>query len=130
MVYITQSAGRILRALFEMCLKYGWSNVAKMALNMCKMVERRMWLTNTPIRQFPRSVCPLSVVQRLERTDLAFSKFFDLDVPEIAALNIDNQSARLIYRLVREFPKLDLSAQVQPITQITPSGGADAYSLV
>jgi len=116
MVYITQSAGRILRALFEMCLKFGWSSVSKMALDLCKMVERRMWLTNTPLRQFPRSVCPLSVVQRVERTDLAFSKFYDLDTAELG-LQFDNQTARLLHRLVREFPKLDLHAHVQPITR-------------
>lgn len=117
MVYITQSAGRILRALFEMCLKYGWSAVAKMALNMCKMVEQRMWLTNTPLRQFPRSVCPLSVVQRLERSELDFQKFYDLDVPEIAEFITDNQTARLVHRLAREFPRLELHAHVQPITR-------------
>ena len=117
MVYITQSAGRILRALFEMCLKNRWSSVAKMALNMCKMVEQRMWLTNTPFRQFPRSACPLSVVQRLERTKLDFQKFYDFDIPEIAEFLKDNQTARLVHRLAREFPRLDLHAHVQPITR-------------
>ena len=117
MVYITQSAGRILRALFEMCLKHGWSAVAKMALNMCKMVERRMWLTNTPFRQFPRSICPLSAIQKFERTDLPFSRIYDLDIPALSE-TFDVQTARLAHRLAREFPRVELQAHVQPITRL------------
>ncbi|KFX86491.1 hypothetical protein O988_09542, partial [Pseudogymnoascus sp. VKM F-3808] len=43
LVYVTQSAGRILRAIFEITLKKGWSSVAKTALELCKMAEKRMW---------------------------------------------------------------------------------------
>lgn len=34
--------GSILRAIFEICLKRGWAIPAKAALDLCKMVERRM----------------------------------------------------------------------------------------
>ena len=52
MVYISQSAGRIMRALFEICLKRGWAQVSLIILNVCKMIEKRMWSTMTPLRQF------------------------------------------------------------------------------
>lgn len=42
----------ILRAMFEICLKRGWAVPARAALEMCKMVERRMWSSMTPLRQF------------------------------------------------------------------------------
>ena len=42
MVFVTQSAGRILRAMFEICLKRGWAIPAKCCLDLCKMVEKRM----------------------------------------------------------------------------------------
>ncbi len=61
MVYVTQSAGRILRAIFEITLKKGWATVAKLALNLCKMAEKRMWPTMSPLRQF--SSCPIEIVQ-------------------------------------------------------------------
>jgi hypothetical protein len=35
---------RILRAMFEICLKRGWAVPAKAALNLCKMVEKRMFV--------------------------------------------------------------------------------------
>ena len=52
MVYIAQSAGRILRALFEICIKRGWVQLTLCILNVAKMVEKRMWSNMTPLRQF------------------------------------------------------------------------------
>ena len=52
MVYISQSGGRILRALFEICLKRGWAQLSQIILNVAKMIEKRMWSTMTPLRQF------------------------------------------------------------------------------
>ncbi len=52
MVYVTQSAGRLMRCLFEVCLKRGWAGLTDKALALCKMVQRRMWGSQTPLRQF------------------------------------------------------------------------------
>ena len=43
MVYVTQSAGRLMRCLFEICLKRGWAGLADRAMNLCKMINKRMW---------------------------------------------------------------------------------------
>ncbi|KAJ8623433.1 hypothetical protein MRB53_031962 [Persea americana] len=43
MVFITQSAGRLLRAPFEIVLKKGWPQLAEKALNLCKMINKHMW---------------------------------------------------------------------------------------
>ena len=42
MVYITQSASRLLRAIFEIVLHRGWAQLAEKTLSLCKMVDRRM----------------------------------------------------------------------------------------
>jgi pre-mRNA-splicing helicase BRR2 len=39
MIYITQSAGRIIRAIFEICLKKGWAATGEIALQICKMID-------------------------------------------------------------------------------------------
>lgn len=44
MVFITQSAGRLVRALFEIVLYRGWAQLADKALALCKMVDKRMWV--------------------------------------------------------------------------------------
>ena len=50
MVYVTQSAGRLMRCLFEICLRRGWANLTARALQLCKMVNRRMWGSQVRVR--------------------------------------------------------------------------------
>ena len=115
LVYVTQSAGRILRAIFEICLKKGWSSVAKTALDLCKMAEKRMWPTMTPLRQFPS--CPREVVSKAEKIDVPFSAYFDLDPPRMGELLGMPKQGRTVCGLIQKFPRLDVQAQVQPITR-------------
>jgi pre-mRNA-splicing helicase BRR2 len=115
MVYVTQSAGRILRAIFEISLKKGWSSVAKTALDLCKMAERRMWPTMTPLRQFPN--CPRDIMQKAERIDVPWSSYFDLDPPRMGELLGMPKAGRVVCDLVSKFPRLEVQAQVQPITR-------------
>lgn len=52
MVYVQQSAARLMRALFEICLRRGWAQLAVRALSMCKIVDHRQWQSSSPLRQF------------------------------------------------------------------------------
>ncbi|KAJ6085140.1 hypothetical protein N7499_004769 [Penicillium canescens] len=115
MVYVTQSAGRIIRALFEICLKKGWSSVAKTALDLCKMAEKRMWPTMSPLRQFQH--CPRDVLQKAERIDVPWGSYFDLDPPRMGELLGMPKAGRVVCDLVSKFPRLEVQAQVQPITR-------------
>ncbi len=115
MVYITQSAGRILRAVFEIALKKGWASVAKTALDLCKMAEKRMWPTMTPLRQFP--ACPRDVIQKAERIDVAWDSYFDLDPPRMGELLGMPRAGRTVCNFVAKFPRVDVQAQVQPMTR-------------
>ncbi|KAI1628248.1 Sec63 Brl domain-containing protein [Exophiala viscosa] len=115
LVYVTQSAGRILRAIFEICLKKGWASVAKIALDLCKMAEKRMWPTMTPLRQFP--TCPREYIQKAERMDVPWPSYFDLDPPRMGELLGLPKAGRIVCDLVAKFPRLEVQAQVQPMTR-------------
>lgn len=115
LVYVTQSAGRILRTVFEICLKKGWSSVAKTALDLCKMAEKRMWPTMTPLRQFP--TCPRDIIQKAEKIDVPWSAYFDLDPPRMGELLGMTKSGKTVCGLVQKFPRLEVQAQVQPVTR-------------
>ena len=69
MVYVTQSASRIMRALFEMCLtpKRNWALLSQVMLNMCKMVEKRIWGSMTPLRQFTQMAYLEDVARKIEK---------------------------------------------------------------
>jgi len=115
MVYVTQSAGRILRAIFEITIKKGWASVAKLALNMCKMAEKRMWPTMSPLRQFPS--CPAEIVRKTERIDVPFTSYFDLDPPRMGELLGLPKAGKTVCSLVSKFPRVDVQANAQPITR-------------
>ncbi|KXN91384.1 hypothetical protein AN958_00907 [Leucoagaricus sp. SymC.cos] len=115
MVFVQQSAGRILRAIFEICLKRGWAIPAKAALDLCKMVEKRMWGSMTPLRQFKG--VPAEIIRKAEGKQFPWYRYFDLTPPEIGELIGIQNAGKLVHRLVHSFPKLQLQAQVQPITR-------------
>jgi pre-mRNA-splicing helicase BRR2 len=115
LVYVTQSAGRILRAIFEITLKKGWASVAKTALELCKMAEKRMWPTMTPLRQFPS--CPRDIIQKAERIDVPWNSYFDLDPPRMGELLGLPRAGKNVCSLVSKFPRLEIQAQVQPVTR-------------
>ncbi|KAI5815505.1 DEAD/DEAH box helicase domain-containing protein [Pyronema omphalodes] len=120
MVYVTQSAGRILRAIFEICLKRGWASVAKLALDLCKMAEKRMWRTMSPLRQFPLPANQLSpIVTKAERAaEFTWSKYFTMDIPHFTELfGGSSRTGKLVHSLVERFPRLNVQAQFQPITR-------------
>lgn len=115
LVYVTQSAGRILRAIFEITLKKGWSSVAKTALELCKMAEKRMWPTMTPLRQFPG--CPRDIIQKAERIDVPWANYFDLDPPRMGELLGMPKAGRTVCNFISKFPRVEVQAQVQPMTR-------------
>ncbi|KAG6648198.1 hypothetical protein I3843_07G129200 [Carya illinoinensis] len=115
MVFITQSAGRLMRALFEIVLKRGWAQLAEKALNLCKMINRRMWSVQTPLRQF--NGIPNDTLMKLEKKDLAWDRYYDLSSQEIGELIRVPKMGRTLHKFIHQFPKLNLAAHVQPITR-------------
>ncbi|PSR99459.1 DExH-box ATP-dependent RNA helicase [Actinidia chinensis var. chinensis] len=115
MVFITQSAGRLMRALFEIVLKRGWALLAEKALNLCKMVSKRMWSVQTPLRQFHG--IPNEILMKLEKKDIAWDRYYDLSSQELGELIRFPKMGRTLHKFIHQFPKLNLAAHVQPITR-------------
>jgi len=115
MVYVQQSAGRIMRAIFEICLRRGWAALALRALNWCKMIDKRMWGSQTPLRHFKGLA--EDILRKVEKKDFAWERYYDLTSAEIGELIRFPKMGKTIHKLVHQFPKLDLSAYVQPITR-------------
>lgn len=116
MVYVTQSAGRLLRAMYEICLVKRWAALTRLSLDLCKMVERRMWLSNSPLRQFPR--VSAEVIRKTEASQMPWSRYFDLADPAEVGQAIRMESkGREVYRMIQQFPRFDMSAHFQPISR-------------
>lgn len=118
MTYIHQSAGRIMRALFEITIKRGWASLAMRALMFCKMIGRRMWSTMCPLRQFANAL-PEDILRKLEKKDFPWQRYYDLTSQELGELVRNPKLGKLLHRLVHSIPKVELSAYVQPLTRST-----------
>lgn len=69
----------------------------------------------TPLRQFPQ--CPRDFMQKAERIDVPWSSYFDLDPPRMGELLGIPKAGRVVCDLVSKFPRLEVQAQVQPMTR-------------
>lgn len=119
MVFVTQSAGRLMRAIFEIVLHRGWAQLADKALALCKMVNKRMWQSMCPLRQFKDKKMPIEVIKKIEKKNFPFERLYDLDPLEIGEFIRVPKSGKTIHKYVHLFPKLELSVHVQPITRAT-----------
>lgn len=54
---------------------------------------------------------------QIERKDLAWDRWYDLNSQEIGELIRFPKMGKTVHRLVHQFPRLELSAHVQPITR-------------
>eukprot|EP00850_Spirogloea_muscicola_P007775 SM000040S14787 [mRNA] locus=s40:365737:377479:+ [translate_table: standard] len=115
MVFVTQSAGRLMRALFEIVLKRGWAQLTEKALSLCKMVSKRMWQSQTPLRQF-RGI-PADILSRLEKKDLPWQRYYDLSSQELGELVRSPKVGKVLHKLIHQFPRVELAAHIQPITR-------------
>ncbi|CAF92185.1 unnamed protein product, partial [Tetraodon nigroviridis] len=117
MVYVTQSAGRLMRAIFEIVLSRGWAQLTDKTMNLCKMIDKRMWQSMSPLRQFKK--LPEEVIKKIEKKNFPFERLYDLNHNEIGELIRMPKMGKTIHKYVHQFPKLDLAVHLQPITRST-----------
>lgn len=115
MIYVTQSAGRLLRAIHEITLKKRWSQLAFITLELCKIVEKRMWSTSSPFGQFG-DLALKEIIKATEASHLPFMSYFQLSAAELSeAINFKGHSLQA-FNLLQQFPKISLECQAQPIS--------------
>ncbi|GIL81339.1 hypothetical protein Vretifemale_10405, partial [Volvox reticuliferus] len=120
LMYVSQNAPRIMRAIFEICLRRKWSSMADTCLTLAKSLELRLWAHNHPLRQFegtpglgPELLSKLE--DRQESMDVWSLR--DMDEKEIGAMLRHPAAGPIVKSCVNAFPSLELSAQLQPITR-------------
>ncbi|KAH9490921.1 activating signal cointegrator 1 complex subunit [Bulinus truncatus] len=115
MAYIAQNAGRIMRALFEMAVKNYNALLASRLLEICKMIDKRLWFFENPMRQF--SILSPEILNKLESKKLLPEKMKEMDSKEIGLMVSHLKMGPIIKRCVHQFPDLQLEASIQPITR-------------
>lgn len=70
-----------MRALFEIALRKRWPAMTYRLLNLCKVIDKRLWGWAHPLRQF--TTLPPTVLSRLEEKNLTVDKLKDMRKDEI-----------------------------------------------
>ena len=118
MVYVTQSAARIMRGLFEVFLKRGWASVAENCLRLCLMIDRRQWSCMSPLRQFTN--LQEKILRRIENQEhLTWEHFYNMTIQQVGNIIKYEKLGPIVYKHIHEFPRLELQPYVQPITRST-----------
>ena len=116
MVYITQSAGRIIRCIYELVLHKGWAQLCSKALNLSKCATHKMWSSQTPLRQF-RGLNNDTLIKIERKDQLSWEHICQMSPQEIGELIRYPQLGKAIHKLVHQLPKVQMQAHVQPITR-------------
>ncbi|XP_074592624.1 DExH-box ATP-dependent RNA helicase DExH14 isoform X2 [Curcuma longa] len=114
--YISASLARIMRALFEICLRRGWCEMSALMLQYCKAVDLRIWPHQHPLRQFDRDLTA-AVLKKLEERGTDLDHLFEMEEKDISALIRYAPGGKLVKQYLSYFPNINLSATVSPITR-------------
>lgn len=114
--YISASLGRIMRALFEICLRRGWSEMTSFMLEYCKAVDRRIWPHQHALRQFDREFS-VDILKKLEDKEADLDRLYEMEEKDIGALIRYGPGGKLVKQYLGYFPNINLSASVSPITR-------------
>ncbi|XVF11808.1 hypothetical protein REPUB_Repub08aG0059500 [Reevesia pubescens] len=115
-VYISASLARIMRALFEICLRRGWCEMSLFMLEYCKAVDRQIWPHQHALRQFDKDLSP-EILRKLEERGADLDRLQEMEEKDIGALIRYAPGGRLVKQYLGYFPWINLSATVSPITR-------------
>ncbi|KAF3438089.1 hypothetical protein FNV43_RR20845 [Rhamnella rubrinervis] len=114
--YISASLARIMRALFEICLRRGWCEMTFFMLEYCKAVDRQIWPHQHPLRQFDKDLSS-EILRKLEERGADLDRLHEMHEKDIGALIRYAPGGRLVKQYLGYFPWIQLSATVSPITR-------------
>ncbi|RYY32345.1 hypothetical protein EON62_05465, partial [archaeon] len=110
MAYITQSAGRISRALFEIFLRKGWCNMAERLLTVSKAIDKRLWWDACPLWQVAGTLLTPEIVSKLEASNVPFDEMARMEASELGSLARHPGMGGTIASAIGVLPYLDIDA--------------------
>ncbi|BGP18968.1 hypothetical protein JCM10213_002613 [Rhodosporidiobolus nylandii] len=115
MGYVSQNAGRIVRALLDIAMSKRWAPVSMVLLSMSKSIEKRMWPFAHPLAQFE---LPADLIYNIERwaDEVPIAEIAGMSPSEFGSLVHQNERlGTLAVRAAKQFPSLEISSSLQPL---------------
>ncbi|GIQ82012.1 hypothetical protein KIPB_003075, partial [Kipferlia bialata] len=115
MVYIVQSAQRLMRALFEIALAKKMAYPTLALLKLSQQCQHRLWEAQTPLRQFKDEVSP-DLLRRLDSKNIPWLRYLALSEEHVGDIVREPQQGEYLHNLIHSVPRFELEASVQPVT--------------
>ena len=125
--YIATNAGRVARALFEMCLKKGEAADAAKLMRIAKSIDQRMWWFQSPLRRFSEERIPDNVFRTMESKKSLNKGEYDSMTDTLALLDMQinevgqyvhwQKGGGVVQKCVSMLPRIDLTCDVLPVTR-------------
>ncbi|WFD36018.1 RNA helicase [Malassezia cuniculi] len=115
--YVTQNAGRVLRALFELALDRSYAGAASALLNLTKAVEHCVWPFEHPLRQM--KTLNVDALHRINQyaDELEVTQIRALSVEQLAKLlHSAEREATAVHQAAARFPRVILRARARPVS--------------
>ncbi|CAH1724972.1 activating signal cointegrator 1 complex subunit 3 [Aphis gossypii] len=116
LVYISQNATRIARALFDMVLRRNNAMMSAKLLEICQMFEMTQWDFESELRQFS-DVLPWEIIDKIEQRKLSFSRIREMDAKELGILLRNQNVGAAVKKCAMQLPYIEAVESVQPITR-------------
>jgi replicative superfamily II helicase len=133
MAYVAQNVARLIRAMFEIALQKNFANLAKIALNWCKIIDKRLTPNDHAMKQFclDSSFGKLTnasekvtkygylkdeIVYRLKQFDITLDMINDKELNE-AKRFLPPAMQDDLYKFASYIPYFDIEVVCQPITR-------------
>lgn len=132
--YIVQNGGRIIRALYEMCLKRNWAYMSEKLLRLSRNIDRRLMEWDNPLLQFT-AFCNMGgftssssasfyqggylqeeLVREINSLGLTVEKINELELRELRVFIRREESAVTLKKFISYLPLLAISYTLQPIS--------------
>ncbi|CAI4232831.1 unnamed protein product [Auanema sp. JU1783] len=111
--YISQNAGRLCRAIFEITLRRGWAQATNACLTLAKCIEKKVWRHQTCLRQLS-SFVQYAWIEKIERKGLSEDQLLDLTPKELETMfRCDGEK---VYLALHSLPRVEVEATIKPIT--------------
>lgn len=123
--YIASNAGRVARAMFEMCLKQSKAGPAMKLLRIAKSVDKRIWWFQSPLRQFEgelQAQTYMALESNRSTKDAGYAQFeftlslLDMHQNEVGQLIRFQKGGEKVQKLIRLLPRIEIDCKVQPVT--------------
>ncbi|THH12262.1 hypothetical protein EW145_g150 [Phellinidium pouzarii] len=118
MAYVAQNAGRIIRALLEIAISRKWANASAVLMSLSKAVEKRIWPFHHPFDQLGDTLRQdVMVGLRRWADDYSVADLAQMTAHELGELvHLNEYHGAALLRVAREFPTIDLSYELRPLT--------------